>query len=168
VSRTARLALIAAIAVACVGCDQATKHLARSTLATADPIPLLAGLLHLELTENRGGFLSLGANLPEPIRRGVFHVGVPALLVALVVAAVRAGRLRRAQIVGLALLLGGGAGNAIDRLARDGAVTDFVRVSLGPVSTGIFNFGDVAIAIGVILFALPAEDRAPDPPKPPL
>ena len=48
----------------------------------------------------------------------------------------------------LAMLAGGGAGNWLDRLLRDGAVTDFMRVGAGPVSTGIFNVADVAIMAG--------------------
>jgi len=152
-NRTTRFALIAGIALASAGCDQATKHFARTTLVAEDSISLLAGVVSFELTENRGGFLSLGDELPEWVRLALFNVGVPVLLVVLAIGAVRIGRLERAQVVGLALLLGGGVGNGIDRWWRDGAVTDFVRLSLGPVSTGIFNLSDVAIALGVILFA---------------
>jgi len=65
--------------------------------------------------------------------------------------------LRTVQVIGLALLIGGGLGNLIDRWLRDGAVTDFVRVSVGSVSTGIFNFSDVVIALGVVSFAMAPE-----------
>jgi len=49
----------------------------------------------------------------------------------------------------------------IDRVMQDGAVTDFVRLSLGPVSTGIFNVSDVAIMMGVVVFALAREFDRP-------
>jgi signal peptidase II len=162
-TRTARFVLIAVITVASVGCDQATKHIARTSLAPIAPISILAGSVHFELAENRGGFLSLGANLPASARRFVFGLGVPLLLVALAVGAVWFRHLQRAQVIGLALLLGGGLGNLIDRLARDGAVTDFVRLSVGPISTGIFNVGDVVIAIGVVTFAFARDDGEPNP-----
>ena len=50
--------------------------------------------------------------------------------------------------VPLAFVLGGAAGNLIDRL-RFGYVVDYVAV--GPWPT--FNVGDVAIAVGAVLFA---------------
>jgi signal peptidase II len=156
-TKSTRFALIALITFASVGCDQATKHLARATLDYATPISLLSGSLHFELAENRGGFLSLGAELPAWVRQVVFGVGVPVLLVALALGAVWFSHLQRAQVIGLALLLGGGLGNLIDRLLRDGAVTDFVRLSVGPVSTGIFNVSDVVIALGVATFAFARE-----------
>ena len=43
------------------------------------------------------------------------------------------------------LLLGGAAGNLLDR-ARDGAVTDFVKLPLWPA----FNLADTAITLGVL------------------
>ena len=45
-----------------------------------------------------------------------------------------------------ALLVGGALGNLADR-ARDGAVTDFIDLSLWPT----FNLADVAIVLGVLL-----------------
>jgi len=163
-TKTARFVLITAITLACVGCDQATKHIARSTLAPTTPISILAGWVHFELAENHGGFLSLGSNLPAPARRFVFSLGVPLLLAALAFGGVWFRHLRKAQVIGLALLLGGGLGNLIDRLVRDGAVTDFVRLSVGPVSTGIFNVSDIVIAIGVIAFAFARDDEPETPP----
>jgi signal peptidase II len=162
-TKSTRFATIALITFASVGCDQAAKHIARAALVPTSSISLLAGSLHFELAENRGGFLSLGANLPAAVRQAVFGVGVPVLLVALALGAIWFRRLRRPQVVGLALLLGGGLGNLIDRLLRDGAVTDFVRVSVGPVSTGIFNLSDIVIALGVVTFAIAHESDEPAP-----
>jgi signal peptidase II len=57
------------------------------------------------------------------------------------------GRLAQA---GLALILGGAAGNALDRLIHDG-VTDFVEIRLGTFSWPAFNVADSAISIGAAL-----------------
>jgi signal peptidase II len=57
------------------------------------------------------------------------------------------GRLAQA---GLALILGGAAGNALDRLIH-GGVTDFVEVRLGSFSWPAFNVADSAISIGAAL-----------------
>jgi signal peptidase II len=54
---------------------------------------------------------------------------------------------------GLALLLGGAAGNVADRIFH-GAVTDFFEVWLGPYHYPAFNVADSAITIGAVLILL--------------
>lgn len=54
---------------------------------------------------------------------------------------------------GLALLLGGAAGNVSDRIFH-GAVTDFFEVWLGSYHYPAFNVADSAITIGAILILL--------------
>jgi signal peptidase II len=51
---------------------------------------------------------------------------------------------------GVALILGGAAGNALDRLIH-GGVTDFVEVRLGTYYWPAFNAADSAITIGAVL-----------------
>jgi signal peptidase II len=51
---------------------------------------------------------------------------------------------------GLALILGGAAGNALDRLMH-GGVTDFIEVHLGSFVWPSFNVADSAISIGAAL-----------------
>jgi signal peptidase II len=54
------------------------------------------------------------------------------------------------------LLLGGAAGNLIDRV-RDGAVTDFIKLPHWPA----FNVADIAITVGVLalLYVLEGPPR---------
>lgn len=54
---------------------------------------------------------------------------------------------------GLALLLGGAAGNVTDRILH-GAVTDFFEVWLGTYHYPAFNVADSAITIGAVLILL--------------
>ena len=63
---------------------------------------------------------------------------------------------------GLGLILGGAAGNAVDR-AVYGAVADFVLLHAGDFEWYVFNIADAAIVVGVILVlygALRRNDRA--------
>ena len=48
------------------------------------------------------------------------------------------------------MILGGAAGNALDRLIH-GGVTDFVEIRLGTFSWPAFNVADSAISIGAAL-----------------
>ena len=58
------------------------------------------------------------------------------------------------MLVALALMLGGGVGNLIDRLVNDGRVIDFMHVGVGVLRTGVFNVADMALMAGLGLMAL--------------
>ena len=60
-----------------------------------------------------------------------------------------AGRSGRILVLSLALIVGGAAGNAVDRIAY-GAVFDFVHFHVGAWSWYVFNVADIAIVAGVI------------------
>jgi signal peptidase II len=158
-----RLILLLLTVVACAGCDQAAKALARDALESSPPVTLLGGAVRLEYTENPGAFLSLGADLPRAARFLVGVVFVAAALLTMLVFTLRSAVLSRRQKTGMTLILGGGFGNLIDRLANDGHVIDFVSVGIGPLRTGIFNLADVAITAGVLLVLLSFRKAEPDP-----
>lgn len=147
-----RVAVLLFAALATIGCDQVTKAVAISELATAPDRSFLGDTLRLGYVENAGGFLSLGAELPPAVRTAVFTVATGLGLVVLLLVAIR----RRTEgwaAVGLMLLVSGGASNWFDRLIR-GSVVDFLNVGFGPVRTGVFNLADVAIMAGAALFVL--------------
>jgi signal peptidase II len=54
---------------------------------------------------------------------------------------------------GLALLLGGAAGNVVDRIVH-GGVTDFLEFYLGTYRYPAFNVADSAITVGAILLVI--------------
>ena len=64
---------------------------------------------------------------------------------------------------GVALILGGAAGNALDRVIH-GGVTDFLEVRLGTYVWPAFNVADSAISIGaaLVLFELLFGGHRPD------
>ena len=72
-------------------------------------------------------------------------------MTATAVWAFRSKRMSTSQIVGAALICGGGLGNVIDRVSHGGYVTDFLNIGVGPVRTGIFNVADMALMLGVAL-----------------
>jgi len=144
----------------CVGCDQVSKSAARSMLHSGATESLFSDSLRLQLTENPGSFLSLGASLPEQLRFTLFTAAVAVILVSLVCAALFARRLSTPRFVALALVAGGGISNLIDRLLYDGRVTDFLNVGIGSLRTGIFNLADMAILAGALLLVVGMRDRS--------
>src|SRR5215471_15262259 len=148
--RRKRIALVLVMLVACVGCDQGTKALARNHLRGSDGMSFLADTVRLDYTENEGAFLSLGASLPGPWRAAIFTVGCSAAIAALLSYTLFAARGGYFQILGLSLICAGGIGNLIDRWIH-GYATDFLNVGIGPVRTGIFNVADVALLAGCLV-----------------
>lgn len=133
--------------------DQATKHLAVTTLDDRDPVRLLGGAVYLTLTRNSGAAFSLGSNYTF-----VFPV---ITLVVIGWIATMALRLRSVPwAVSLGLVLGGALGNLTDRLFRApgpfvGHVVDMVSVfdPYGQVWP-VFNVADSALVVGVALAIL--------------
>jgi signal peptidase II len=162
-----RYIVVALTLFCCVGCDQVSKSAARALLTTGPAKSFLAGSLRLQLVENPGSFLSLGASLPPPLRFTLFTAAVAALLMGLLAVALFARRLARRRVVALALVAGGGISNLIDRLIFDGRVTDFLNLGVGSFRTGIFNVADMAILAGALLMILKLGEAAPTRAFPP-
>jgi signal peptidase II len=150
--RVARLAGILGVVAFTIGCDRITKDIAARELAARPRASLIGDLVRLEYVENGGGFLSLGADLPEGIRASVFGLGTAVLLLWLSIVLgrrVRAGR----WALGPALLWAGGFANLVDRVSR-GSVIDFLNVGVGWLRTGVFNVADMAISLGAALILM--------------
>lgn len=154
-TRAVRLALVAAVLLCSIGCDQVAKTLARASLAASPPVSLLDDCVRFELAQNRGAFLSLGESLPGAARYLLFVVLVGGALAMTLAFTLRLRGANPVQLVALSLLTGGGLGNLIDRLIHDGAVVDFVSIGVGALRTGIFNVADAAITLGVLLLLIP-------------
>ena len=142
----ARAGVVALIAVAA---DQATKALVRASLELGDRDGVFPGvdLVHVR---NRGvafGMFEDGGVI-------LVVIGVASVLALLVFFATHS----RRPLVWLptGLLLGGAAGNLIDRM-RQGFVTDFIDLPLWPA----FNLADTCITIGVLslLYVLEGPPR---------
>ena len=135
----ARRHLTAAFALAALvlGFDWATKSWAASRLATGVVQWVIKPWFGLHLISNSGVAFGLGARVPL-LWLVVGALAVPALVIAVVY--VPRGR------IGLALMLGGAAGNLLSRLSS-GHVTDFLQVWPWPA---VFNVADVALRLGAI------------------
>jgi signal peptidase II len=147
-----RWCLIVLLVVGTVGCDRVTKHIAAQMLAGLPTQSYLADTLRLGYAENVGGFLSLGADLPAPVRAIIFTSATGVLLVLLIAAAWRGGW-DRWRSLALALFIAGGLSNWLDRLVS-GSVVDFLNVGIGGFRTGVFNVADMAIMAGVALLVV--------------
>jgi signal peptidase II len=158
----ARLVAFVAILLFAGGCDHATKHIARETLGGSPAISLAADTVRFQLTENPGGFLSLGAHLPPELRRAFFLGMAPLAMLLVAIAVLRSAPRSFGPLFALALVAGGGLANWVERLWNDGAVTDFVSLGVGSLRTGIFNLADVFVLAGVAVLLVTGFGEPPD------
>lgn len=134
--------------------DFATKWLALRMLRPYEQLSYLGDTVRLDLVENTGGFLGLGAGWPPALRFAIFVLSCAVLLAVLISVAWGRHRPPPAEVWGLALMIGGGAANWVDRLFGDGVI-DFMNVGIGGLRTGIFNVADMALMLGAALAAFP-------------
>ena len=147
--RVAVLLLLVIVAAAVVAADQASKAWALAALPTGVRTPVIGDLLAFQRVENSGAAFSIASG-----STWVFSIIAAAVVVFLVWFARRIRSIAWSVLFGL--LLGGTAGNLIDRLARPpgfgvGHVVDFIRIPLLPA---IFNLADSAIVVSMALFVL--------------
>lgn len=135
-----------AIAAAVVVVDQLTKHWAVNELS--DRTIELFWTLQLNLAFNNGMAFGQGTGF-GPV------IGVVATLVIVFLLASLRNETSRLSTIGMGLLIGGAAGNLIDRLFRGdawlrGAVVDFIDFQWFP----IFNVADICVNVGAVLLIL--------------
>lgn len=141
----ARAALVAAVVVAL---DQLTKAIVRAEIDRFEQIDLILGI-KLVHTRNTGVAFSMFSG-GGPIVVIIACVALVALL------AFFATHLKTRLIwLPTGMLLGGAAGNLIDRI-RLGWVTDFIKIPHWPA----FNVADIAVTFGVIILVFVLEKYA--------
>jgi signal peptidase II len=119
-----------------VGCDRLTKTIARAEFLSSPPQQYLHGILRLEYTENPGSFMSLGADLPEEVRRLLYLGAAVIVLTGVVLLVMHIQKMGRMTLAGVTLLVGGACGNLLDRFINHGRVVDFIMIErAGLVST---------------------------------
>jgi len=146
-----------AVSVGLLIADQASKAWVR-TLPYDAPLRVLP-ILNIVRSANDGISFSLLQSSTEAHRWPLIGLSAAAIVVLLGWVN-RVWPPRRLLLAGLALIIGGAAGNMLDRIAH-GAVTDFIEFHLGTWSFAIFNFADSGISLGVGLMMLESLIRKP-------
>jgi len=114
---------------------------------------LIHNFIYLVHSTNPGIAFSMFANSQSPWLRVILVVLSLLFIFALGWLLVTGKSVTWRSLAGLALLIGGAAGNLTDRLVH-GAVTDFFEVWIGAYRYPAFNVADSAITIGAILVLL--------------
>lgn len=122
--------------------DQTTKFTALRFLKPRGSVPVIDGIFHLSFVENTGIAFGFFQGHPEILSYVIF-----ASVLCLLCGSWFLRNQRRPEQFAYAFILGGAAGNLIDRM-RFQHVVDFLDFRIWPV----FNMADSFITIGVCLF----------------
>ena len=136
------------IIAAAVVIDQLTKLLAVKFLKPIPTHPILENVLHLTYHENRGAAFGMLAD-----QRWIFLSVSTVMIIGLLIYLLMGKCENMLYTVSVAMIIGGGIGNMIDRVAL-GYVVDFLDFRL--INFAIFNGADsfVCVGSGLLILAL--------------
>lgn len=126
-----------------VGCDHATKGVAKAELEAGGARKVIDGVVSFRYVENTDVAFNALRWIPEHIRFPALLVTGAIAVIALCVLLLRARGKLGLPLVALLLVTAGAIGNYIDRVFR-GYVVDFVHLQHWPV----FNVADVYVTAG--------------------
>ncbi len=130
--------------------DQLLKGLVEGSMRAGESTPVIRDVLHLTYVKNSGGAFGILGGQSAVLLAG------SVVAVAFVIWVLLAGPPTRLTVAGCGLVLGGAAGNLLDRLT-EGVVTDFLDLQFWPLQAWpVFNAADIAIVLGVALLLLAA------------
>jgi len=149
--RTRRADLLLAGGVVVI--DQIAKAVVRATLPLYESVVVVPSLVNFTHVRNTGAAFGLLDSMDFPLKTPLLAVVAAAALIAVGSYATGLAHHQRVARTGLALIVGGAAGNLIDRIVS-GSVVDFVDVYWRSYHFWAFNVADSAITIGVVMMIL--------------
>ena len=148
------------ISVVVFAADQFSKAHVAAHFSYETTIHVIQGFFRLVRVENRGIAFGMFSDAASPaVSRGLILISAAALILVIALLWQNQSGARLTN-VGLALILGGAAGNLVDRLTR-GHVIDFLDFYVGSYHWPAFNIADSAITLGAV--ALIADMFKPRP-----
>jgi signal peptidase II len=136
-----------------VAADQLTKAIVRATLPLHESITVIPEFMDFTHVRNTGAAFGFLDGVDFPFKTVVIALIATAALVGVGMYAASLSHHQLAARAGLSLIIGGAAGNLIDRLTA-GSVVDFVDVYWRTWHFWAFNVADSAITVGVAIMIL--------------
>lgn len=140
--------LVFIIGLAILLLDQLTKQAVRSDFVYNESRPVIEGFFNLVYVRNDGAAWNMLSG------HGIVLILISAgVLISLLVFRKRFLQEKLSHHILLGLMIGGIAGNLIDRI-RFGWVTDFLDFQFGSYHYPSFNIADSAICVAVVLYVI--------------
>jgi len=136
--------------IAIVALDQLTKFAVNRTLPLHSSVTIIPGLGDFTHVRNSGAAFGILNAVEFPFKTVIIAVVATAALIGVGMYAASLAHHQLVARIGLALIIGGAAGNLVDRVAA-GSVVDFVDVYWRTYHFWAFNVADSAITVGVAI-----------------
>jgi signal peptidase II len=136
-----------------VAADQVVKWIVRPRLDLHESVTVIPGFFNLTRVHNTGAAFGLMDPVDFPFKTVVLALVAAAALAGLALYAATLGPDQTLTRTGLSFVIGGAAGNLIDRVSV-GYVLDFFDFYWGGWHFWAFNVADAAITLGVGLMIL--------------
>ncbi|MGA2273847.1 MAG: signal peptidase II [Bryobacteraceae bacterium] len=142
-----------AAAAAVFGLDRLTKVIIEQRVSEIASYRVIPGFFDIVRTENHGVAFGIFNDSTFEWRSLALIVVAVAAMIFIGVYLWRARHIETSTLWGLALIMGGAAGNAFDRIVS-GRVTDFLDFHIGGYYWPTFNVADSCVVIGSGLLLL--------------
>ena len=139
------LILIGVIAVSVIA-DQISKLIVVNSMALGETVPVIEDVFHFTYIQNRGAAFGMLAN-----NRWVFMILSTVAIVVMCVYLFKYCEESTFTKIGMALIIGGGIGNMIDRVAL-GYVIDMIDCRF--IDFYVFNVADSCVCVGAFMVGL--------------
>jgi len=136
-----------------VAVDQATKAMVRVAVPLQESVTIIPGFMDFTHVLNSGAAFGILNGADFPFKTILIAMIAMAALVGVGTYAASLSHHQLIARLGLALIIGGAAGNLIDRVLA-GSVVDFVDVYWRTYHFWAFNVADSAISVGVAIMIL--------------
>lgn len=133
------------IAVLVFVADQLTKYLVLFNMVPGQSVAIIEGVFHLTFVRNTGAAFS---NFQDQ-RWGLVIVTSIVLIILVVYFFRRMHQEHWSLLLAIALIIGGGSGNLVDRI-RLGYVVDMFDFQVWPV----FNIADIGVVLGCVFLII--------------
>lgn len=137
--------------------DQVTKQITRMTMVVGQSIQIIGNFIRLTYVENRG--MAFGIQIGDGTVFTILSI-IASVGIAIYLYCQR--NENKGMTLSLSLILGGAAGNLIDRILF-GRVVDFIDIGIGSARWPVFNVADsvVVIGMGILIVATYIAERSP-------
>lgn len=140
------IAITTVVVILLVAIDQLSKYLVLTGLKPVGTMTFIDGFLQFRYVENTGAAFSMLSN------NTTFLSVITSLIMIAILTVLFTGKIKdKLQCAALIIVVAGGIGNLIDRVAR-GFVVDFIEFTF--VDYAVFNVADIFVTIGAVLLVI--------------
>ena len=140
------IAITTVVVILLVAIDQLSKYLVLTGLKPVGTMTVIDEFLQFRYVENTGAAFSMLSN------NTTFLSVITSLIMIAILTVLFTGKIKdKLQCAALIIVVAGGIGNLIDRVAR-GFVVDFIEFTF--VDYAVFNVADIFVTIGAVLLVI--------------